>query len=38
MSTPAPIAEVFTQFLPLMSMVLVLFVVIAIIKQLKGAF
>jgi len=38
MSTPAPVAEVFTEFMPLISMVLVLFIVIAIIKQLKGAF
>jgi len=38
MSTPAPVAELFTQFLPLISLVLVMFIVIAIIKQLKGAF
>jgi hypothetical protein len=37
MSTPIPVTELFTQFLPLISLVLVMFIVIAIIKQLKGA-
>ena len=38
MSTPIPVSELFTQFMPLISLVLVMFIVIALIKQFRGAF
>jgi hypothetical protein len=36
MSTPISVVDLFSQFMPLVSLVLVMFIVIALIKQLRA--
>jgi len=38
MSTPISIVDLLGQFMPLISVVLIMFIVIALVKELKGAF